>query len=67
VREGVGALYAVSKAVDGTGAVEKVVAVVNEVRRVPTKLAPTGNQIRPSWLLRLRSSLSQARLRLGSG
>jgi len=31
------------------------------------KLAPTGNQARPSWLLRLRSGLSQARLRLGSG
>jgi hypothetical protein len=32
-----------------------------------TKLAPTGNQIRPSWLLRLPSGLSQAGVRLASG
>jgi hypothetical protein len=31
------------------------------------QMAQRGNQTRPSWLLRLRSGLSQARLRLGSG
>ena len=58
-----------SKAVDGTGAVEKVVAIVNEVRRVPTT-GPNGepNQalLATQASLRLVTSKAQARLRLSS-
>jgi hypothetical protein len=63
VREDVRASSAVRKVVDGTGAVEKVVVVVNEVRRVPTNWPQRGTKSGPPGC----SGVAQACHKLGSG
>lgn len=53
MREDVRASSAVGKAVDGTGAVEKVVVVVNEVRRVPKEASKVSRDAKTSLSISL--------------
>jgi hypothetical protein len=61
VREDVRASSAVSKAVDGTGAVEKVVVVVNEVRRVPKEASKVSRDATTSLSISLIEFMGHSR------
>jgi hypothetical protein len=61
VREDVRVSSAVSKAVDGTGAVEKVGVVVNEVRRVPKEASKVSRDATTSLSISLIEFMGHSR------
>ena len=61
MREDVRVSSAVSKAVDGTGAVEKAVVVVNEVRRVPKEASKVSRDATTSLSISLIEFMGHSR------